>query len=253
MPSFYAAYTPWKLGTIYTSMFLHAGIPHILMNMFFLALLGVPFEDKIGAKSFLAIYLLSGLAAALLAAICAIYFPTAFGLNPYKIGVGASGAIFGILGAFAMLYPREEVVFPLLLIRPWPVWLIAIVYFALESAVAIAAPQDHVGHFAHLGGLIGGVGLACCLSYIAKRRGWEGLEGKKVAEVDYRALAALATTPELNVLYQKIEKEEIAEVRDAWLERYIQEARCPRCRRAKLMLQRSSVSCRACAYSLKIR
>ena len=89
-----------------------------------------------------------------------VYAGGVFGLNPGYIGIGASGAIFGILGAFVATYPGEKILFPLIIIRKYPVWVIAGIYFFIETLIAISAPNDHVGHFAHIGGFVGGLFFA---------------------------------------------------------------------------------------------
>jgi len=78
----------WRL---FTAMFLHGGMTHILMNMFSLYIVGRPIELYFSRWSYLAIYLFSGL----MGAIASLY------MHPQSVGVGASGAIFGIFGAIA--------------------------------------------------------------------------------------------------------------------------------------------------------
>ncbi len=78
----------WRL---FTAMFLHGGITHILMNMFSLYLIGRGAETYFDTKSYLSIYLFSGL----IGGLVSIY------MHPISVGVGASGAIFGIFGALA--------------------------------------------------------------------------------------------------------------------------------------------------------
>ncbi|MFQ6060525.1 MAG: rhomboid family intramembrane serine protease, partial [Thermoplasmata archaeon] len=89
---------PANLYTLFTSMFLHASFLHLIFNMIALIFIGPLLEEKIGAMRFATIYVLTGITGTL-----------AFGiihLNDIAIVLGASGAISGILGAFAALYPR---------------------------------------------------------------------------------------------------------------------------------------------------
>lgn len=88
----------WRLGT---AMFLHGGLMHILMNMFSLYLIGRSVESYFNPKSYLAIYLFSGL----IGAFFSLY------MHPQSVGVGASGAIFGLFGALAgfFLAHREQI------------------------------------------------------------------------------------------------------------------------------------------------
>ncbi|PHS41829.1 MAG: rhomboid family intramembrane serine protease [Sulfurovum sp.] len=93
MGALYGSYTVlqgawWRL---FTAMFLHAGMTHILMNMFSLYIVGRAAEIYFDTKSYLSIYLFSGL----LGGLASLY------MHPDSVGVGASGAIFGIFGALA--------------------------------------------------------------------------------------------------------------------------------------------------------
>ena len=88
----------WRL---FTAMFLHGGMTHLLMNMFSLYLIGRGAEMYFDAKSYLSIYLFSGL----LGGLASLY------MHPVSVGIGASGAIFGVFGALAgfFLAHREKI------------------------------------------------------------------------------------------------------------------------------------------------
>jgi len=88
----------WRL---FTAMFLHAGMTHFLMNMFSLYLIGRGAEMYFDTKSYLSIYLFSGL----LGGLASLY------IHPVSVGIGASGAIFGVFGALAgfFLAHREKI------------------------------------------------------------------------------------------------------------------------------------------------
>jgi len=140
-----------------TSMFLHAGLMHVLGNMWFLYIFGDNVEDYLGHFKFLIFYLLAGLIA--MATQVAIYphsnVPT----------VGASGAIAGVLGAYFILYPRARVltwffVFVIYL----PAWVVlgewfVVQFFSGAATLAQAAGRDMggVAVWAHVGGFIAGV------------------------------------------------------------------------------------------------
>ena len=98
----YIAEPQIRLASIITAMFMHGGSMHILMNMLVLILLGVPFEERIGSRSFFLIYFISGILGALITGSVSVF--NAEGLN--TLNIGASGAVFGIMGGFALLYPR---------------------------------------------------------------------------------------------------------------------------------------------------
>lgn len=89
-----------QIYTLFTSMFVHAGFLHILGNMLVFFFIGAAFEQRIGPKKFLFIYLVTGV-------IGALTFSVA-NLNSFTPLVGASGAIFGVLGAFAFSYPETR-------------------------------------------------------------------------------------------------------------------------------------------------
>ena len=136
---------PW---TIITSLFVHAGWGHIICNMISLYFLGSFLIRLLGEKKFLTTYFLGGITGNIF-----FIFP-----NPSAIGVGASGAIFALGGALAIMAPRLPV-FMFFIPIPVPLW-IAIIVFLLISFVPGIAWQ------AHLGGLL--LGLAA--GYHFKRR-----------------------------------------------------------------------------------
>jgi membrane associated rhomboid family serine protease len=132
---------PW---TIITSIFVHGSLWHILFNMISLYFLGSFFLRAAGEKSFLVVFFLGGLAGNILFILLA---------NPFSTGVGASGAIFAIGGALAIIVPRVPVlVIPIPV--PVPLW-VAILIFLLLSFLPGIAWQAHLGGL--LLGLIAGL------------------------------------------------------------------------------------------------
>ncbi len=134
-------YEPWR---IVTSLFVHANFTHLFYNMLALFFFGLHFESKYGSKNFLTVYFLSGILGNL------AYFI----LDPSStiIGVGASGAIYGIIGALAILEP-----FTIVYINLIPVPLIVVAFFwLLLNFLGIFYPFSNVGYLAHLIGLIVG-------------------------------------------------------------------------------------------------
>ncbi len=130
-----------------THMFAHGGFLHILFNMYALWLFGSVLERKWGTKKFLIFYFVCGLAAA---------FSQAFLTN--DAAIGASGAVMGLLAAFAVTFPNVQFyILPL----PFPIkakWL-AVIYAAIDIFGGISS-NDNVAHLAHLGGLVMGLILA---------------------------------------------------------------------------------------------
>jgi membrane associated rhomboid family serine protease len=127
----------WRL---FTSMFLHAGIFHLLMNCYALFLFGNIVEQEFGRIRFVTLYLVSGLAAGA--------FSYAFGV-PFVAGVGASGAIFGVFGAFlGVSYRRRHMAFYAARLRS------ALMLIAINVVIGLTVPS--IDWRAHLGGLVVG-------------------------------------------------------------------------------------------------
>jgi len=174
---------PWQLVT---HMFMHGGLTHIFFNMWALFIFGKTLESTWGSQRFLIYYLATGLGAALFHELVMYIqlapdvtaLKTAYSVskinskllseilrpgNPYfELGralriptVGASGAVYGVLLAFGMLFPNT----PLFIIPiPFPIkakWLV-IGFGALELFLGITQTGDNIAHFAHLGGMIFG-------------------------------------------------------------------------------------------------
>jgi len=142
-------FRPWQLITY---GFLHGSVMHILLNMYALYMFGGLIERVMGQRRFI-IYYFTCLVAAALAQLAIMY---AFEPNRVFPTVGASGAIFGLLGAFAMLFPREK-----LMMIPIPIgipaWLFVTLYGLAELFFGVTGTLAGVAHFAHLGGLFAGL------------------------------------------------------------------------------------------------
>ena len=130
----------------FTYMFLHANLTHLLFNMMTLYFLGPETERAMGSKHFLAMYLLSGL----LGGLGWLWLSP----QPYVPCVGASGAIYGILAAFATLFPRREL---MLIFLPVPVkaWKF-VIGLALVEFLLAGDPASGIAHTAHLAGAFAG-------------------------------------------------------------------------------------------------
>ena len=132
-----------------TYMFMHGGIWHILFNMYTLYIFGSVVERMIGEKKFLIFYFICGLgAAALQLAVQSIQ-------GSFACTVGASGAIYGLLIAYAMLFPQSKLTLifpPVTLSAKWMV----IVFAGIEILTSIGPLDDGIAHLAHLGGMLFG-------------------------------------------------------------------------------------------------
>ena len=226
-----------QLYTLFTSMFVHGGFLHIIVNMMVFFFIGIAFEQRVGAKKFLAIYLITGVCGALLHSIMNLGPET----NTITL-IGASGAIFGIMGAFAYSYPRDEVVMPIplgifMVLRKIKVIYAVILFAVVETVIVIFDVQDNTAHFAHLGGLISGFILAAILigrtkTHTAKGQTiyYDSYKPMTPSIIDYNKLDKLASTPDLKEMLKKVENETVPQVRDVWLEHFFEKALCPKCK-----------------------
>jgi membrane associated rhomboid family serine protease len=141
------AFAPWQLVTY---GFLHAGFLHIFFNMLGLYMFGSDIERLFGSRYFLAYYF----ACLVSAALCQLVV-TALTPGPAFPTLGASGALYGLLLAFGMYFPRRMV---MLIFPPIPMQarVFVIVFGALELFFGVTGTAAGVAHFAHLGGMLGG-------------------------------------------------------------------------------------------------
>jgi len=141
-----------------THMFMHGGFWHIFFNMYTLVMFGMVVERVLGTQKYLIFYFVTGLGAAALHTGVEWLQLTYMGGGAailYTPMVGASGAIFGVLVAFAMLYPeaRLTLIFPpITLDAKW--WVI--IFIGIELVTGITGTAMGIAHFAHLGGALFG-------------------------------------------------------------------------------------------------
>ena len=132
-----------------TYMFMHASIDHIFFNLFALWMFGYVLENFWGTKRFVAYYMICGIGAAVVHMTISILFH----LPPVPT-VGASGAVYGILLAFGMMFPNERIY--LYFLVPIKAKWFVIGYAAIELFEGLFRSSDGVAHFAHLGGMLFG-------------------------------------------------------------------------------------------------
>jgi membrane associated rhomboid family serine protease len=179
----------FRLHQIFTHMFMHGGLMHLFFNMFALYMFGRVLESVWGPKRFLTFYLVTGIGAAVLHSLVNFieYRHVASQISPEQVAyvreagtnlwtegknfsdpllgklnmilntptVGASGAVFGILLGFGMLFPNTQL---MLLFPPIPIKAKYFVmgYGAVELYLGFSQPGSNVAHFAHLGGMLFG-------------------------------------------------------------------------------------------------
>lgn len=167
---YYPASQYFHWWQIFTHMFMHGGFLHLFFNMYALWIFGSVVERMIGSRKFLTFYIICGLGAALLHTgvgfLQAQNFMTSIADGSLTAAksymslkstptVGASGAIYGVLIAYAMLFPQSRLtlIFPPISLkaRTW-----VLIFVGIELLTGIAGTADGVAHFAHLGGMLVG-------------------------------------------------------------------------------------------------
>jgi membrane associated rhomboid family serine protease len=141
----------FHIWQIVTYAFLHSTdfITHLLFNMLGLWMFGVEIERYVGPRRLLACYF----ASVVTAALSQLFIPSLFDAPPAPV-VGASGGVFGLLLAYAFLFPRRKVI-PLFPPIPMPAWVFATVYAGIELFLGVTGTLSGIAHFAHLGGMVG--------------------------------------------------------------------------------------------------
>ncbi|MBR4775919.1 MAG: rhomboid family intramembrane serine protease [Bacteroidales bacterium] len=142
-----------------THMFMHGGIWHIFFNMYTLVMFGMVVERALGTRKFLWFYFITGLGAVALHTLIQWVELTYLGGDQIAAMrtpmVGASGAIYGVLVAFAMIYPQARMTLlfpPVTLSAKWMV----IIFIGIELVTGITGTAMGIAHFAHLGGALFG-------------------------------------------------------------------------------------------------
>jgi len=144
-------FEPWQL---LTSAFLHGGFPHIALNMFALWSFGTMVERAVGSRRFAWLYFASVFTASLVQ-LLVVTATLKGGAVPT---VGASGGVFGVLLAFAFMFPQARmIVFPIPI--PMKAWILVTLYAVIELTSGVFGTMQGVAHFAHLGGMLGAAGV----------------------------------------------------------------------------------------------
>lgn len=148
---FQAAFEP-----LFTSMFLHGGLMHLLGNMLFLWVFGDNVEDYFGHVAYLCFYVVCGIGSGLAHVL--------FNLSSPLPALGASGAISGVLGAYILLFPRHRILtFFFIFVLPVPAFLILGYWFVLQFLEGIGqlgmASRGGVAFWAHIGGFLLGLAI----------------------------------------------------------------------------------------------
>lgn len=146
-----AGHSYFHLWQVVTYSFLHStgNISHLLFNMLGLWMFGAEIERYVGPRRLASCYF----ASVITAALSQLFVPPLLGA-PAAPTIGASGGVFGLLLAYALLFPQRKVI-PLIPPIPMPAWLFATIYTGVELFLGVTGTMSGVAHFAHLGGMIG--------------------------------------------------------------------------------------------------
>jgi membrane associated rhomboid family serine protease len=174
-----------------TGVFMHGGALHIVLNMWTLYIFGASLESRMGHGAFLLFYLLCGVAAS--------YVHMAFNIQSDVPAIGASGAIAGVIGAYAVAFPHARLllIVPLFFVPLFyevPALAFAVFWYGIQiaqGAMALAKPSlgGGVAWWAHVGGFMAGMGLAPFFparrleSRSLRRRSREEVEGRTQKDV----------------------------------------------------------------------
>jgi len=229
------AFEPEHLHRLISAAWLHADLFHLLGNVLVIILVGVPLEQRLGRGRFLSIYLIGVLGGNI--------GWTLANWESWTLCIGASGAAFGLLGCYLACWPRDEIEFPLILIRKWPVAWIALIKFALEI-MQYPTATSNVAHLAHITGFI-----ACYVLAKPIAKGGlvpigsmdSGPSSKGGQEAEHKAIKSrmrdMSTDPwegkltgsAQRTLQRLREEGDEIETRQAWLEQLAEQAQCPVC------------------------
>ncbi len=205
-----------SLYTFFTLMFLHGSFMHIAGNILVLFFIGIALEDRLGKSKTALAFFSTGLIATL------GQYMVNWGSS--NLNLGASGAVMGVMGVMVILYPRDKI--PMFL---GPIFMPAVrvdlavgVFIAMQTGIALLNPHSNIAHAAHIAGFVSGIILAAVM-----RKTIVSDDIKKVR--DHTKLEELITDEAMAEIYRKIIRADTDVVRDAWLEAFLERAKCPDC------------------------
>lgn len=163
----FAVVSNFEVWRLFSYIFLHAdnSPTHLIFNMLILFMCGFPVEAEWGKKRFLIYYFLCGIGAGIIITIVGLF---SNGLVPQLPTIGASGALFGILFAFAKLNP--ESMFLIFFIVPVKAKHFIVIYALLELFYELTGAQPGISHIGHLGGLVTGFAYFRVMQYRFSRK-----------------------------------------------------------------------------------
>ncbi|MBO3802539.1 MAG: rhomboid family intramembrane serine protease [Candidatus Brockarchaeota archaeon] len=154
--------------TLLTSVYLHADPLHLFMNMLALWIFGPGCEREMGGRNFLIFYNSAGVAGS---AAHVLAYP----LSHVPV-MGASGAVFGIMAAFAVLFPLRPILVFMVIPMVLPAALWAALYFLIEVVYEFSGLNPYVAHMAHIGGFAAGLAFAFLYRRFSRARKGSGVK-----------------------------------------------------------------------------
>ncbi len=214
--------------TFLTMMFVHGGIMHVFGNIIVLFFIGMALEDRVGKRWTFVFYIISGLIATL-GQYLFNWLQFTYGGAPFDVlttpNIGASGAVFGIMGVIVYLFPKDRItmIIPPLILPRVRVDLAVGAFIMIQTGIAVFAGRGNIAHAAHFTGLVGGIIIA----YYAKKAGIE--KKTEGPSRDYTKLKKLVYSDETEEIYERIIDADERDVKEAWSDHLIEKSRCPEC------------------------
>jgi membrane associated rhomboid family serine protease len=225
-----------------TYQFLHANLSHLLFNLLALLLISPAFEERIGSGRFVVLFFAGGIVGG------AGFLLLNLGTNVALIG--ASASISSVFGAYGRLYPKDRVqlFLPIPGIPALPVIEVVVGFLLLETALSVFGSYLGLGGIAwqaHVVAMAFGFAAAPMVKLLplgpARLRRLPSVSGWR----------ALATTPELVAILEEAERADISEVRQAWIEKLVRAAKCPKC--GGPLRRRFGRVSSSCGWRLRVR
>jgi membrane associated rhomboid family serine protease len=246
-------HTGEDLFTLYTHMYIHADFLHVIFNMFIFYLMGIHFEHRVGWKWMAIVYWTTGILGG--GVLNGLITPVSD-----VPGIGASAAISGVIGAFAMMYPNDRVpmVIIFIILPRVQVAFGALVFILFQTFMAVFAFQlpglGQVSYTAHLAGVMVGVAMGWVLAKKGIEAPTPGAAlGRKLDKVDYQRMRSLIRKPANEDRLDALIVEDIPEVKEVLLEDLVSRLRCPDCDSIIMLHRGHTLKCERCQWQMDMR
>ena len=205
-----------------TFQFLHGSLIHLLLNSLGLFTFGYAVEQFLGVRRFVLLYLISGVVGGFIHCLGGLIWPTHFGVVVdvfrqlhYIPMVGASAGLFGLIAAFALMFPERDLTIYLFFV--FPVTVSAKVLLGVSAGISVLGvliDKSNVAHGAHAGGMLGGWLM---LRYFARRPIYETPEAdeKKISPTKAARIEAASLAEQVDTILEKVHKKGIHSLTDA--------------------------------------